>query len=410
MCAAHHRGTADARVPSSTPLLMPLLTAAAVFFAASVLSAQAQDAPIRVGYSIARTGPNAIAAQSSIESNYILWSEEINAAGGLTINGHKRKIELTGYDDRSDIETSVRTYEKLMADDKVDLILAPWGSNFAFAVAPLANKYGYPLISATGSPKKLMDMKLPYFFATSWSAEQSVKVLVDAMAAKGVKTIAIGYMDDIFGLDRYNLMLPMLKNAGITVVEQKSFPLHVKDLSVVLKTFKAKNPDALVGLTYPAESFLMVTQTKEIAFNPKLFYVAIGPAFPFFKVKFGDAANGIIGFGTWNTKQGAAQKAYQDAYMKRFKKEPDHDTTGFVWSSLEVLQQSIEKVGLDRKAIRDYIAGHEFPTLIGPVSFKDGVINRDSGTISQWQNGFYELVWPAKAATEPLLYPKPDWH
>ncbi|MGB7101709.1 MAG: amino acid ABC transporter substrate-binding protein [Xanthobacteraceae bacterium] len=380
-----------------------------LLLALAALPLRAEDAPVRIGYSMARTGPNAVAAQGSVEANYTLWSEQANAADGLNVKGQKRKVELIGYDDQSDVETSVRTYEKLMADDKVDLILPPWGSNFAFAVGPLANKYGYPFLSTTGSPKKLLDMKMPYFFGASWTSEQSTRALVDLMAAQHVKTVAIGYMDDLFGLERYNLMVPMLKERGISVVGEKSFPANTKDLSVVLKDFKAKAPDALVGLTYPAESFLMTTQTKEIGFNPKLFYVAIGPAFPFFKQRFGDAANGMIGFGTWTPSEGPMQQNYRDAYMKRFNKEPDRDTTGFVRSSLQVLQEAVENAGLDRKAIRDYIASHEFTTLLGKISYKDGMLARASGTVSQWQNGSYELVWPPTRATKPPLYPKPEW-
>jgi branched-chain amino acid transport system substrate-binding protein len=376
---------------------------------APVPSRADDNAAIRIGFSIARTGQNAVAAQGGVEANYTLWSEQINAAGGLDIKGQKRKVELVGYDDQSDVETSVRTYEKLMGDDKVDLIFAPWGSNFAFAVAPLANKYGYPFLSTTGSAKKLLDMKLPYFFGASWTAEQSTRALVEVMVAANVKTVAIGYMDDLFGLERYNIMVPMLKERGITVVGEKSFPANVKDLSVVLKDFKAKEPDALIGLTYPGESFLMTAQAKEIGFNPKLFYVAIGPAFPFFKQRFSDAVEGMMGFGTWSTSQGPAQQQYRDAYFKRFGKEPDRDTTGFVWSALQVQQEAIEKVGLDRKAIRDYIASHEFSTLIGRVAYKDGAMARDTGTLGQWQSGSYEIIWPQQNATKSPLYPKPEW-
>jgi len=383
--------------------------AVALCFAIAATAARAEDGPVRIGFSMARTGPNAVAAQGGVEANYTLWSEQVNAAGGLNIKGQKRKIELVGYDDQSDVETSVRTYEKLMADDKVDLILPPWGSNFAFAVAPLANKYGYPFLSTTGSAKKLLEMKLPYFFGASWTAEQSTRALVEVMVAEHVKTVAVGYMDDLFGLERYNVLVPMLKERGITIVGEKSFPANTKDLSVVLKDFKAKEPDALLGLTYPAESFLMTTQAKEIGFNPKLFYVAIGPAFPFFKQRFADAAEGMMGFGTWTPSQGQMQQDYRDAYMKRFNKEPDRDTTGFVWSSLQEQQEAIEKAGLDRKAIRDYIASHEFTTLIGKVSYKDGAMARDAGTLSQWQNGSYELIWPAANATKAPLYPKPEW-
>ena len=390
--------------------LLSIYAGLVLLIALAPLPSRADDnAAVRDRISIARTGQNAVAAQGGVEANYTLWSEQINAAGGLDIKGQKRKVELVGYDDQSDVETSIRTYEKLMGDDKVDLIFAPWGSNFAFAVAPVANKYGYPVLSTTGSAKKLLDMKLPYFFGASWTAEQSTRALVEVMAAANVKTVAIGYMDDLFGLERYNIMVPMLKERGITVAGEKSFPANVKDLSVVLKDFKAKEPDALIGLTYPGESFLMTAQAKEIGFNPKLFYVAIGPAFPFFKQRFGDAVEGMMGFGTWSTSQGPAQQQYRDAYFKRFGKEPDRDTTGFVWSALQVQQEAIEKAGLDRKAIRDYIASHEFSTLIGRVAYKDGAMARDTGTLGQWQNGSYEVIWPQQNATKSALYPKPEW-
>ena len=42
----------------------------------------------------------------------------------------------------------MRTYEKLMGSDKVDLVLPPWGSNANFAVAPLANRYRLPVPGA----------------------------------------------------------------------------------------------------------------------------------------------------------------------------------------------------------------------------------------------------------------------
>ena len=42
-------------------------------------------APIRIGYAIARTGPWAAGAQVSQEPNYLLWAEQVNAAGGLRL-------------------------------------------------------------------------------------------------------------------------------------------------------------------------------------------------------------------------------------------------------------------------------------------------------------------------------------
>jgi branched-chain amino acid transport system substrate-binding protein len=381
----------------------------ATLAAAKWTAARAATPPIRIGYSMARTGPFAMAARGSLEDNYILWAEQVNAAGGLEVKGTRRKIELIGYDDHSDIETAVRTYEKLMASDKVDLVLAPWGSNFVFAVAPLANKYGYPLLSPTGTSMKLQAMKLPYFFASCWTAPQSMRAVADLLASKKVKSVVIGHMNDLFGLECDQALPPLLKERGIAVLDDKGFPLGVKDLSIVLQSYKAAKPDAFVGMTYPEESFLAVAQSKEIGFNPKAFYIAIAPAFPFFKQRFGVDTEGVIGFGTWTPNQSAEAKQYFDAYVARFKQSPDFDATGFVRSMLQVLQQSIESVGLDRKAIRDYIASHRFKTLIGPISYKDGAIDRVSGTIGQWQNGSYQLVWTPTHATRPFEYPKPVW-
>src|SRR5262245_35030938 len=120
---------------------------------------RAQGAPLRVGYSIARTGPWAPGAQVSQEPNYLLWAEQQNAAGGVNVKGSKRPIELISSDDQSNIETCVRTYEKLMGSDKVDLVLPPWGSNANFAVAPLANRFGYPFLAPTALSRQLVEMK-----------------------------------------------------------------------------------------------------------------------------------------------------------------------------------------------------------------------------------------------------------
>ena len=151
---------------------------------------RAQDKPVRIGYAMARTGPWTGGAQVSQEPNYLLWAEQINAAGGLDVKGVKRRIELISSDDRSDVETCVRTYEKLMGSDKVDLVLPPWGSNANFAVAPLANRFGYPFLAPTALSRKLVDMKLPYFFLLLQQPQPMTQALVDMFKASGVKTLA----------------------------------------------------------------------------------------------------------------------------------------------------------------------------------------------------------------------------
>lgn len=372
----------------------------------------AQANPVRIGYAIARTGPWTGGAQVSQEPNYLLWAEQQNAAGGLNVKGTRRPIELISSDDRSDIETCVRSYEKLMGSDKVDLILPPWGSNANFAVAPLANRFQYPLLAPTALSKRLVEMKLPYFFLVLQQPKAMCDALVDMLKANGVKSVAMIYVDDLFGLENFAAFKVALQGSGISLVEDKSYPGGVKDLSPVLRSIKDKNPDAFVGFTYPPDTILASRQAKEVGFNPKFFYASVGTAFQLYRnVMTPAGAEGVLGMGSWNSKTSPGAKAYFDAHVKKFgaQKEPDRWASGHAWASLEIMTAAVARVGLDRKAIRDYVAATTHKTIIGDVKFAGSENTATPGTVGQWQNGEFEVVWPASVATAKLNPVKPAW-
>lgn len=383
-------------------------TVGAMSFAPGLL---AQSAPVRVGYAIARTGPWTGGAQVSQEPNYLMWAEQQNAAGGISVKGVKRPIELISSDDRSDIETCVRSYEKLMGSDKVDLILPPWGSNANFAVAPLANRLGYPVLAPTALSRKLVELKLPYFFLLLQQPAPMTHALVEMLKANGAKTVACIYVDDLFGLENYAALKVALQGTGINLVEEKSYPAGVKDLSPVLRSIKDKNPDAFIGFTYPPDTILASKQSKEVGFNPKFFYASVGTAFQLYKnVMTPAGAEGVLGMGSWNGKTSPGAKAYFDAHTKKFGgKEPDRWASGHCWAGLEILTAAVGKAGLDRKAIRDYIANTTHKTIIGDVRFVGSENVSTPGTVSQWQNGEFEVVWPKNVATASLNANKPAW-
>ena len=372
----------------------------------------AQAAPVRVGYAIARTGPWTGGAQVSQEPNYLLWAEQQNAAGGLNVKGVKRRIELVSSDDRSDMETCVRSYEKLMGSDKVDLVLPPWGSNANFAIAPLANRFGYPLLAPTALSRKLIELKLPYFFLLLQQPAPMCNALVDMLKASGAKTAAVIYVDDLFGLENYAALKVALQGSGISLVEEKSYPGGIKDLSPVLRSIKDKNPDAFIGFTYPPDTFLASRQSREIGFNPKFFYASVGTAFQVYKnIMTPAGTEGVLGMGSWNAKTSPGAKAYFDAHVKKFgaAKEPDRWASGHCWAGMEILTAAVAKAGLDRKAIREYVANTEHNTIIGKIKFQGSENVGTPGSVSQWQNGEFEVVWPKKIATAQLNPAKPAW-
>ncbi|MBM3389892.1 MAG: branched-chain amino acid ABC transporter substrate-binding protein [Betaproteobacteria bacterium] len=383
------------------------VAASALSFAPGLM---AQAAPVRVGYTMSRTGPWTGGAQVSQEPNFLLWAEQQNAAGGLDIRGVKRRIELISSDDRSDVETVVRTYEKLMGSDKVDMVLPPWGSNANFAVAPLANRFGYPFLAPTALSRRLVEMKLPFFFLLLQQPKSMCDALVDMFKANGVRSVACIYVDDLFGLENYAAFKVALQGTGINLVEDKSYPGGVKDLSPVLRSIKDKNPDAFVGFTYPPDTILASRQSKEIGLNPKIFYASVGTAFPLYKnVMTPAGAEGVMGMGSWNGKTSPGAKAYFDAHLASQKKEPDRWASGACWAGLEILTAAVKQVGLDRKAIRDYVANSTHKTIIGDIRFQGSENVGTPGTVGQWQNGEFEVVWPAARATAKLNPNKSAW-
>src|SRR6185436_13853343 len=99
-------------------------------------SAQAQNKPpIRIGLSIAQTGPLSGAGKSGLVALEI-WRDDINAGGGLL----GRPVELVVYDDQSNPSMTPGIYSKLLDVDKVDLLIAPYATNPTAPIMPLVKQ------------------------------------------------------------------------------------------------------------------------------------------------------------------------------------------------------------------------------------------------------------------------------
>jgi branched-chain amino acid transport system substrate-binding protein len=327
----------------------------------------------------------------------------------------RRPIEFVSIDDRSEIETAVRSYEKLMTEDKVDLILPPWGTAMHFAVAPVANKYGYPMIGPTVGSAKLEEFHFPYFWVILQPLDELVKahvgLLKDLKSQGKISKIGVAYVNDLHGIELHTLSTPVMKEAGISFDLVKSYPLGAKDLSPLLKEYKAAGIDAFIGFSYPPDNMLLVSQAKETDYNPKIFFASVGTAFFFYRDRF-KGAEGIMGYASWNPKvKTPGSKEYHEAYTKKFPKtEPDRWAGAVVTSMLQIVEKCVAEVGLDRRKIKELIDTQEFTgLLLGSVKFVKGVNRSTPGMIGQWQKGEFEIVWPKDRATAGAVVPKPGW-
>ena len=90
--------------------------------------------------------------------------------------------------------------------------------------------------------------------------------------------------------------------------------------------------------------------------------------------------------------------------------EPDRWASAVTYASLQMLQQSIERVGkADREAVIKDLQTGTFDTVIGKVKFENNLPTR-YWWVGQWQSGEFYGIGPAtnEGARAPII-PKPVW-
>ena len=370
---------------------------------------------IVIGQVISLSGPMAGGAAISGGPIYELWVDEVNKSGGIFIKeyGKKLPVELKRYDDKSDIGTMTNLLEKLIIEDKVDLILPPWSTAMLFAAAPIANKYKYILIGGPGGAAKLKEIDLPYFFQVLNFGDTQNPALADIYREIGVKSVGIIYRGDLHGIEYGKAIQPILKEKGIAVKMAKSYPPDIKDMSSLIKEAQAQQVDALFAASYPPDAMLLQGQLLELGINFKSLFMTVLPFSPnVYRDNFGvKVVEGVMGGGAWNAKSGPGARDLIEKHKAKFGVEPDYWGGLFYWSSLQHFQQAIEKAGtLDQKKIRDIMATERFETALGPFWYdqKRYFVNHP-GEIGQWQNGVFEVIDKSDKRTAPPEYPKPDW-
>ena len=94
-------------------------------------------ATIKIGASAPKTGPLAGGSTVTFWPNVKLWVKQVNDSGGIKLKSGKAKIELIEYDDRTNPGEAIKNIQRLATQDKVDFILAPYGTGFNLATAPI---------------------------------------------------------------------------------------------------------------------------------------------------------------------------------------------------------------------------------------------------------------------------------
>ena len=388
-----------------------LLAAVTVATAAVLTTALMVDAqgPIRLGASLSLTGTYAKLGKNQHEG-YQLCIKELNAKGGLL----GRKVELVVYDDQSLPPTGVRLYEKLITEDKVDVVMGPYSSPITEAVANVTEKYKKimvtPLAATTSIFRK--EPRRKYIFMILSPAEVYLEGLIDTAAKRGLKTVAVINEDTLFSKAAAAGAVELAKKKGLQVVFQEAYPKGNTDFSALLTKIKSTNADVIAAATYFDDAVALTRQMKELNVNPKMYGVTVGGDLPEFYDTLKGNAEYIYGATQWEPVLNyPGNKEFFESYKAEFKHEPSyHSAAGY--AGCLIYAEGVKRAGsLEADKVREQLLKGEMRTMFGDYKVdQDGFQLAHKMVTFQWQKEKKVIVWPDDLAQGKILFPTPPWN
>ncbi|MCF4167372.1 amino acid ABC transporter substrate-binding protein [Zavarzinia compransoris] len=367
--------------------------------------------PVKIGFTMPKTGYLGVACPVAYQA-YELWRDQVNAAGGLKIAGSEpRPIEFISYDDQSEPSKTVQIYQKMITQDKVDLLLSPYGTPFHLALGPVAERHKFPIVGSTSNSTLLRDLGVKYMWAGQQAPDVYAPEMVKFMQSVGIDSASMLTLQLPASLEFKKFLTPELEKAGIRLDANDEYPNSITDMTAMVGSVKAAGSKAVLGLSYPLDSALYVKTAREMKIDVPMQLLFIGPALPFFSQQYtGADLEGLMTIGEWSPSQTAWPKAkpFYDAYMAKWNEKPDYLDSVISYASCEILEQAVAKVGLDHEKLREVISTDTFDTIKGPIKFdgNDNVATKPG--LLQVQNGELEIVWPKEIATATFK-PKQGW-
>ena len=386
-------------------LLLSALLSFLITFIVAPVASFAQD--IVVGASVALTGKYARTGQEQLQG-FQMWVDDVNARGGLL----GRKVELKYYDDESKPETGAKLYEKLITDDKVDLLIGPYSSDVTMAASTVAEKYNFPMVSSGASATQIWERGYKNIFGLYTLAENYMVQILDFAKSKGLKKIALIYENTEFPRAIASGVKSKAKQLGMNVVFEEEYGKASTDFSSMIIKMKTKKPDMVIGGSYLPDSVAFMRQAKENRLYAKIFAFAVGPALPDFGKNLGLDADGVMGNTMFeSTLKRPGVKEFAEKYKAKYGHEPGYHAAGG-YGAGQVLEDAVKKAGsLDRDKLRAALFSLDTTTTFG--RFKVDATGRQIGKRGyavQWINGNRELILPADVATAKPVYPFKDWN
>ena len=361
--------------------------------------------PIRIGGTLALTGPLAPTALLHKIAGEI-YVEEMNKGNGLL----GRPVEWVLLDDQSKPDLTRSLYEKLVTVDKVDLLIGPYATSGILAAMGVAQRYNKVYVHHTFGMPHLAKYEM-HFPTAAFGPEPQKTVptgVFEALAAtsKPPKTVAI--VTSKFSSAQYQSSgaKEIAEKRGLKVALYLEYEFGTRDWGPLAARVKDANPDFLWIGALGLDGNQLLEAMKKLDYTPPRHFHLFPAPGPLAVAPDGKNALSVTVFEEhppFMNNPGAAKliPIFRERATKANLPYPHVETqVAGSWAAWQVLEAAVTATkSLDDKTLGQWIRKNRIDTIIGKLRF-DGPNNYgdDLFKIKQVQDGKWVVVWPREFA------------
>ncbi len=392
----------------------------AAVFVLGINSCSTKNEPIRIGVILPLSGSQANFGEMQ-KNSYEMVKEQVNANGG--IDG--KQLEFVYEDDTGKPDVGRASAEKLINVNKVPLIAGGYSSSVTFAVCAVAQQYRIPFVVNTGSVDKITEPEefnlttndgYKFYIYRVCPPVSEYSSGFESLVQEIIKpsTVYILHENTAFGTGGAESFKEIAEEKlGIKVLDVKSYSAGALDFKPFLQNVKKTNPDMVYMISYIMDAALLMKQSREINFKPKLFVGAgAGYTMPAFKDNAGIASNKVLSTTMWHQSlpiEGAQE--YFDNYIKKYGGDGPEYHGAEAYATAQVIVDVLKRCKGDYtpETIKAALDKTDILTIFGPVKFtsygKKIHQNKMDTYVVQWIDGELKLIWPKSLANANFEYP-----
>jgi len=327
-------------------------------------SAPANAASAKIGVVAYLSGGGA-AYGEAIRQGLELARDEINAQG-------KTKIELLFEDSKGEKNEAINAANKLIHKDNVVALIGPTLSGEMFAVGPIMNQAGVPVMGTSTTAEGITEIG-EFVFRNALPESLAIPYAVKKAKEKySLKKVAVMYSNNNdWAVSGFKTFEKSLKENGIETVAIETFADKDTDFAAQLTKIAMLKPDAIMVASLYQEAALILKKARELGINVPI-VGNNGFNSPQLIKSAGKAADGSVMASPWFPgKEDANVKKFVANYKEKFNKEPDQFAAQ-AYDALKIMASALEKSGsnTDRKKLRDSLATiKDFPGVTGKFAF-----------------------------------------